>query len=138
MERLVEEKVDAFWKGLENVALKRGEVRQALFPHGIDLNGPRFRSHFRKKIKERRGLGSLHMRFVIHLLGFMYCSGLILFLNTGGCCMGTVVSVTPGLRPYLVADNFYQDYQCRNTSTKVRTRYSTPLTPRIQARLDLR
>ncbi len=26
MEKLVEEKVDAFWKGLENVALKRGEV----------------------------------------------------------------------------------------------------------------
>jgi hypothetical protein len=96
MERLVEEKVDAFWKGLENVALKRGEVRQALFPHGIDLNGPRFQSHFRKKIKERRGSGSLHMRFVVHLLGFMYCrSGLILFLNTGRSCMGTVVSVTP-------------------------------------------
>jgi hypothetical protein len=27
MEQLVEEKVDAFWKALENVALKRGEVR---------------------------------------------------------------------------------------------------------------
>jgi hypothetical protein len=30
MEQLVEEKVDAFWKGLENVALKRGEVRWRL------------------------------------------------------------------------------------------------------------
>ena len=27
MQRLVEEKVNAFWKGLESVALKRGEVR---------------------------------------------------------------------------------------------------------------
>jgi hypothetical protein len=27
MERLVDEKVDIFWKGLENVALKRGQVR---------------------------------------------------------------------------------------------------------------
>jgi hypothetical protein len=31
MEQLVEEKVDAFWKGLENVALKRGEVRWRLY-----------------------------------------------------------------------------------------------------------
>jgi hypothetical protein len=34
MERLVEEKVDAFWKGLENVALKRGEVRWRLHFRG--------------------------------------------------------------------------------------------------------
>jgi hypothetical protein len=34
MEQLVEEKVETFWKGLENVALKRGEVR--------------WRPHFRK------------------------------------------------------------------------------------------
>ena len=27
MQRLVEEKVNAFWKGLESVAPKRGEVR---------------------------------------------------------------------------------------------------------------
>jgi hypothetical protein len=31
MEQLVEEKVDAFWKGLENVALKQGEVRRSLY-----------------------------------------------------------------------------------------------------------
>jgi len=30
MEQLVEEKVDAFWKGLENVALKRGEISVTL------------------------------------------------------------------------------------------------------------
>jgi len=30
LERLVEEKVDAFWKGLENVALKRGEISVTL------------------------------------------------------------------------------------------------------------
>lgn len=34
MEQLVEEKVDAFWKGLENVALKRGEVRLMLHFRG--------------------------------------------------------------------------------------------------------
>jgi hypothetical protein len=34
MEQLVEEKVDAFWKGLENVALKRGEVRRRLYFRG--------------------------------------------------------------------------------------------------------
>lgn len=57
MERLVEEKVDAFWKGLENVALKRGEVRQALFYTRVDSNCTRFRLRFRKKIKKRRGSG---------------------------------------------------------------------------------
>jgi hypothetical protein len=31
MEQLVKEKVDAFWKGLENVALKRGEVCRRLY-----------------------------------------------------------------------------------------------------------
>jgi hypothetical protein len=36
MEQLVEEKVDAFWKGLENVALKRGEVRWRLHFRGAD------------------------------------------------------------------------------------------------------
>jgi hypothetical protein len=34
MERLVEEKVDMFWKGLENVALKRGQVRLRNFHLG--------------------------------------------------------------------------------------------------------
>ncbi|KAH9988186.1 autophagy-related protein [Russula vinacea] len=43
VEQLVEEKVETFWKGLENVALKRGEIAVTLS----------------KKIKERRGLGSL-------------------------------------------------------------------------------
>jgi len=57
MERLVEEKVDAFWKGLENVALKRGEVCQALFYTRVDSNCTRFRLRFRKKIKKRRGSG---------------------------------------------------------------------------------
>jgi hypothetical protein len=37
MERLVEEKVDMFWKGLENVALKRGQVRLRKFYLG-DIN----------------------------------------------------------------------------------------------------
>ena len=37
MEQLVEEKVDAFWKGLENVSLKRGEVRWRLHFRGAWL-----------------------------------------------------------------------------------------------------
>jgi hypothetical protein len=31
MEHLVEERVDTFWKGLENVALKRGQVCRGFF-----------------------------------------------------------------------------------------------------------
>jgi hypothetical protein len=70
MERLVEEKVDTFWKGLENVALKRGQVCQKFFHQveTIHTNSycPRFPSHFQKKTKGRRGLGSRLMRYVNH------------------------------------------------------------------------
>ena len=64
MEQLVEEKVDAFWKGLENVALKQGEVRWRLLFVRVDSCSSRFLSRCQKKIKERLGLGLLRMRCV--------------------------------------------------------------------------
>jgi hypothetical protein len=68
LERLVEEKVETFWKGLENVALKRGQVRQRRV-HLVETihtntNYPRSASHFQKRTKGRLGLGSQHMRRV--------------------------------------------------------------------------
>ena len=41
MQRLVEEKVNTFWKGLESVALKRGEVRfWVSFVFGLIISWP--------------------------------------------------------------------------------------------------
>ena len=117
MESLVDEKVDAFWKGVDGGANKSGQIVVT-----FSVKKPKKSTWFQVYAGEVR-----------LLIPVGNPSRLPSFLP-GGNSMGTMVLHLPQVAP--TAERSSQDHKRRNTTTKIRSRCALPPADRVRDTSD--